>query len=58
MLRDIVDFALVAMVILRTLEVFASPLGTWILFALIFFVDLADRAHCRPTAHPAPARRW
>jgi hypothetical protein len=32
----IVDFFLVAMVILGTLEMFASPLGTWIPFALIF----------------------
>lgn len=32
----IVDFALVALVILRSLDMFTSPLGTWIPFALIF----------------------
>lgn len=32
----IVDFFLVAMVILGSLEMFASPLGTWIPFMLIF----------------------
>lgn len=31
-----VDFLLVALVILRSLDMFASPLGTWIPFALIF----------------------
>ncbi len=31
-----VDFFLVALVILRSLDMFASPLGTWIPFALIF----------------------
>ena len=30
------DFFLVALAILRSLEMFASPLGTWIPFALIF----------------------
>jgi hypothetical protein len=30
------DFFVVAMVILRSLEMFGSPLGTWIPFALIF----------------------
>jgi hypothetical protein len=30
------DFFLVALVILRSLDMFASPLGTWIPFALIF----------------------
>ena len=30
------DFFLVALVILRSLEMFTSPLGTWIPFALIF----------------------
>ena len=32
----VVDFFLVALVINRSLEMFASPLGTWIPFALIF----------------------
>jgi hypothetical protein len=32
----LVDFFLVALVINRSLEMFASPLGTWIPFALIF----------------------
>ncbi len=31
-----VDFFVVALVILRSLDMFASPLGTWIPFALIF----------------------
>lgn len=34
----VVDFLLVALVILRSLEMFASPLGTRIPFALIFTV--------------------
>jgi hypothetical protein len=32
----VVDFFLVALVILRSLDMFTSPLGTWIPFALIF----------------------
>ena len=32
----LVDFFLVGLVINRSLEMFASPLGTWIPFALIF----------------------
>jgi hypothetical protein len=32
------DFFLVALVLLRSLEMFGSPLGTWIPFALIFAV--------------------
>jgi hypothetical protein len=32
----LVDFFLVALIINRSLEMFASPLGTWIPFALIF----------------------
>ena len=32
----VVDFFLVALVINRSLEMFTSPLGTWIPFALIF----------------------
>lgn len=32
----VVDFSLVALVILRSLVMFTSPLGTWIPFALIF----------------------
>lgn len=32
----VVDFLLVALVILCSLEMFVSPLGTWIPFALIF----------------------
>jgi uncharacterized integral membrane protein len=32
----LVDFFVVALLINRSLEMFASPLGTWIPFALIF----------------------
>ena len=32
----VVDFLLVALVLLRSVEMFTSPLGTWIPFALIF----------------------
>jgi len=32
----VVDFFLIALAINRSLEMFASPLGTWIPFALIF----------------------
>jgi hypothetical protein len=32
----VVDFFLVALIILRSLDMFTSPLGTWIPFALIF----------------------
>lgn len=32
----LVDFLLVGLVILRSLDMFATPLGTWIPFALIF----------------------
>ena len=32
----VVDFFLIALVVNRSLEMFASPLGTWIPFALIF----------------------
>lgn len=32
----VVDFFVVGLVILRSLELFTSPLGTWIPFALIF----------------------
>jgi hypothetical protein len=32
----VVDFFVVALLVLRSLEMFASPLGTWIPFALIF----------------------
>ncbi|HEU4421706.1 MAG TPA: hypothetical protein VFR67_04095 [Pilimelia sp.] len=32
----VVDFFLVALVILRSLDMFTSPLGTWIPFTLIF----------------------
>ncbi|MCK5315560.1 MAG: hypothetical protein KAJ53_10575, partial [Anaerolineales bacterium] len=32
----VVDFFVVALMINRSLEMFASPLGTWIPFALIF----------------------
>jgi hypothetical protein len=34
--RILVDFTLVAMVINRSFEMFSSPLGIWIPFALIF----------------------
>ena len=36
----VVDFFLVALIINRSLEMFASPLGTWIPFALIFLAAL------------------
>jgi uncharacterized membrane protein YGL010W len=32
----LVDFFVVALLVLRSMEMFASPLGTWIPFALIF----------------------
>ncbi len=32
----VVDFFIVALLVLRSLEMFTSPLGTWIPFALIF----------------------
>jgi hypothetical protein len=32
----VVDFFVIGLVILRSLELFTSPLGTWIPFALIF----------------------
>jgi hypothetical protein len=46
----IVDFFVVAMVILRSLEMFGSPLGTWIPFALIFMSTWL-------TGHAVTARR-
>ncbi len=36
----VVDFFLVALVILKSLEMFLNPLGTWIPFTLIFLVTL------------------
>ncbi len=36
-----VDFVFVAVVIMRSLEMFASPLGTWIPFGLIFVATYA-----------------
>jgi hypothetical protein len=37
----VVDFFIVALLINRSLEMFASPLGTWIPFALIFISTFA-----------------
>ena len=36
----VVDFFLVAMIILKSYEMFKSPMGTWIPFALIFLSTL------------------
>ncbi len=38
------DFFLVALVILRSLDMFTSPLGTWIPFGLIFLSTLVTGA--------------
>lgn len=53
----VVDFFLVALIINRSLEMFASPLGTWIPFALIFtstYVTglLTVRSAKRQAVHP------
>lgn len=49
------DFFLVALVILRSLDMFASPLGTWIPFALIFGATWLTGAATR-TRQPVPQR--
>ena len=51
----LVDFFVVALLINRSLEMFASPLGTWIPFALIFLSTyvtgtLIDRSTRQQTA--------
>ena len=53
----VVDFFLVALIINRSLEMFASPLGTWIPFALIFtstYVTglLINRSSGQQVVHP------
>jgi hypothetical protein len=54
----VVDFGLVALVILRSLDMFASPLGTWIPFGLIFAATwLTGRVHSRIGAAHGPAHR-
>ncbi|HXM54704.1 MAG TPA: hypothetical protein VOB72_04885 [Candidatus Dormibacteraeota bacterium] len=50
----VVDLFLVALVILRSLAMFASPLGTWIPFALIFCSTWATGRLV--TGRPAAAR--
>ena len=42
-----VDFFVVALAVLRSLDMFRSPLGTWIPFALIFFVSWGAGAWAR-----------
>lgn len=44
----IVDFFLVALVILKSFDMFLSPLGTWIPFALIFLVTLLTGELIKP----------
>jgi hypothetical protein len=52
----IVDFFLVALVINKSLEMFTSPLGTWIPFALIFTSTwLTGLAVTRMKKAPLPA---
>jgi hypothetical protein len=52
----VVDFFLVALVINRSLAMFASPLGTWIPFALIFASTwIAGRIFSPPLSKPRPA---
>jgi hypothetical protein len=53
------DFFVVALLINRSLEMFASPLGTWIPFALIFSSTLvtARRVPYGKATAPTPAPR-
>ena len=54
----VVDFFLVALVVLRSLEVFASPLGTWIPFVLIFLSTwLTGHAVTRRRTSEQPVHR-
>jgi hypothetical protein len=53
----VVDFFLVALIIERSFEMFASPLGTWIPFALIFVSTLlVGRTVERRHGHAAQRR--
>lgn len=58
----LLDFLLVAMVINRSLAMFASPLGTWIPFALIFcstwVTGLVVTAPGRPRRLTGPRRAF
>jgi len=51
----VVDFLLVAIVINRSLAMFASPLGTWIPFALIFTSTYLTGLLVNRRASPLPA---
>jgi hypothetical protein len=51
----LVDFFIVALLILGTLEMFTSPLGTWIPFVLIFLATFITGAVCRRTGASATA---
>ncbi len=52
----LVDFFVVALIILGSLDMFASPLGTWIPFALIFLSTwLTGLLVTRRSASPRPA---
>lgn len=51
------DFLLVALVILGSLEMFASPLGTWIPFASIFAATWLTGLGATAPGHAATGRR-
>ena len=44
----VIDFFLVALLILKNLDMFLSPLGTWIPFSLIFIVTLLTGEMIKP----------
>jgi hypothetical protein len=50
-----VDFLVVALLILRSLDMFASLLGTWIPFALIFTSTYLTGSFTRKRPEPKPA---
>lgn len=52
----VMDFAVVALVLLRSLDMFTDPLGTWIPFALIFLATYATGLVVRPRRTEAPGR--
>lgn len=49
------DFFVVALLILGSLEMFTSPLGTWIPFALIFASTYLTGLYVTQRTYPAPA---
>jgi hypothetical protein len=58
----VVDFLVVALVILGSLDMFANPLGTWLPFGLIFLSTwltgtAVDRRRSRRTEHADSGRR-